>query len=129
MMMIAAANVPLVRAMIPILDIMMFALLANHTLIFPTTSPLVLQVLTLTSLCILAMLYLTQMLLVLKRSRKFQLSLIMMTTTATFIGKTPFKPDNTFYMGTFDIHDFTDPKTKQYSYWYHTKLDAQPQLG
>ncbi len=45
MTMIAAARVPLVLAMWPTLDIMMFALLANHTLIFPTASLPVLQVL------------------------------------------------------------------------------------
>ncbi len=32
-------------------------------------------------------------------------------------------------MPAFDIKDFTNPETKQYSYWYHTKLDAQPPAG
>ncbi len=47
----------------------------------------------------------------------------------SYIGEKPSKPDNIFCMGTFDIHNYTDPETKQYSYWYHTKLDAQPPAG
>ncbi len=29
----------------------------------------------------------------------------------------------------FDVWDFTNPETKQYSYWYHTKPNAQPPAG
>ncbi len=29
----------------------------------------------------------------------------------------------------FNIQNYTDPKTTKYSYWYHTKLDAQPPAG
>ncbi len=32
-------------------------------------------------------------------------------------------------MDTFNICDYTDPKTKQYNYWYHTKLDVLPPAG
>ncbi len=32
-------------------------------------------------------------------------------------------------MPVFDVKDFTDPETKQYSYWYHAKPDAQPPAG
>ncbi len=47
----------------------------------------------------------------------------------SYIGKTPNESDNTFCMGTFDIRNYTDPETKQYSNCYHTKLDAQPPAG
>ncbi len=47
----------------------------------------------------------------------------------SYIGKTPSKPDNTFCVSTFNIHNYTDPKTKQYNYWYHTKLYVLPPAG
>ncbi len=46
-----------------------------------------------------------------------------------YIGKKPSKPDNKFCMGTFNVHNYTDPKTKEYSYWYNTKLDTEPPAG
>ncbi len=32
-------------------------------------------------------------------------------------------------MGAFDVRYYTDPETKEYSYWYNTKLDTQPPAG
>ncbi len=127
MMMIAAASVPLVLSMTPILDIMMFALLANHTLIFLATSPLVLQLLPLTSLHILVTLFSTQTLIILNMSRNFQLTLIMMMMIAILIFAR--HPPNLTTHSAWAPLTSAITETKQYSYWYHTKLDAQPRAG
>ncbi len=29
----------------------------------------------------------------------------------------------------FDVRNYSEPKSKDYSFWYHTKLDAQPPAG
>ncbi len=47
--------------------------------------------------------------------------------------------DSSFYCGdkslktckkpAFNVRDYIDPKTTEYSHWYHAKLDAQPPAG
>ncbi len=96
MMMITVASAPLVLAMIPILDLVMFAFLANYTLIFLTPSMLVPQVLPLPFLCILAMLFLTQILIILNMSRNIQLTPIMMTTAFFTLARHPPNPTTLF---------------------------------
>ncbi len=46
----------------------------------------------------------------------------------SYCGGPPFKSSKSSPPD-FDVRDFTNPKTKQSSYWYHTKLDAQPPAG
>ncbi len=46
-----------------------------------------------------------------------------------YIGEKTSKPDKTSSLGTFDVHNYTDSKIKQYSYWYHTKPDEEPPAG
>ncbi len=58
-----------------------------------------------------------------------QLIPIMMTMTMivnshSYIVEKPTKMDNFF-----DIFNYTDPETKEFSYWYNSKLDAQPPAG
>ncbi len=47
----------------------------------------------------------------------------------SYVGKKSSKPDKTFYMRAFNNWNFTDQESKEYSYWYKTKLDAQPPAG
>ncbi len=49
--------------------------------------------------------------------------------THLYIGEKPSKPNNKFCMSTFDVCNYTDPKTNEYSYWSNTKLEAQPPVG
>ncbi len=39
------------------------------------------------------------------------------------------KSDNSFCMGSFDVCNYTDLETKDYNYWYISKLNTQPPAG
>ncbi len=59
--------------------------------------------------------------------------------TATYSATFPdYESDKSSYIGgkptadvppPFDVCNYTDPKTKEFSYWYHTKLDKRPPAG
>ncbi len=45
--------------------------------------------------------------------------------SSPYFGDKPLKSSKP----TFDVQDYINPKTTEYSYWNHTKMDAQPPAG